>query len=105
MNNDTKPPLFPSLIDDVLKHPGQCVDNVFAHVWKGLRFSGLTQRSGFKKRSGVPIVDSVFLLVMWKWIDVPSIAVFAKQSLKVFSEAKRMSCMNCLSVKMLIGVD
>ena len=89
MNNDTKTRLFPSLIDDVLKHPGQCVDNVFARVWKGLSFNRLIQRSGFKKRSGVPIIDSVFLLVLWKWIDVSSIAVFAKQSLKVFSEAKK----------------
>ncbi len=89
MNNDTKPRLFPSLIDDVLKHPGQCVDNVFAGVWKGLNISRLIQCSGFKKRSGVPVIDSVFLLVLWKWIDVSSIAVFAKQSLRVFSEAKK----------------
>jgi len=89
MNNDTKTRLFPSLIDDVLKHPGHCVDNVFASVWKRLNFNSLIQRSGFKKRSGVPIIDSVFLLVLWKWIDVSSIAVFAKQSLKVFSEAKK----------------
>ena len=89
MNNDTKTHLFPSLINDVLKHPGQCVDNVFASVWNGLSFGRLIQRSGFKKRSGVPIIDSVFLLVLWKWIDVSSIAVFARQSLKVFSEAKK----------------
>jgi len=89
MNNDTKPHLFPSLIDDVLKHPGHCVDNVFASVWKRLNFNSLIQRSGFKKRSGAPVIDSVFLLVLWKWIDVSSIAVFAKQSLKVFSEAKK----------------
>jgi hypothetical protein len=89
MNNDTKRSLFPSLIDEVLKHQGHCVDNVFANVWKGLNFSRLVQRSGFKKRSGVPVIDSVFLLLLWKWIDVTSIAVFAKQSLKVFSNAKK----------------
>lgn len=89
MNNDTKTRLFPSLIDDVLKQPGHCVDNVFASVWKRLNFNDLIQRSGFKKRSGVPIIDSVFLLILWKWIDVSSIAVFARQSLKVFSAAKK----------------
>jgi len=78
MNNATKRSLFPSLIDDVLKHPEQCVDNVFASVWKRLNFSSFIQRSGFKKRSGVPVVDSVFLLVLWKWVDVSSIAVFAR---------------------------
>jgi len=84
-----KPRLFPSLVDDVLKDPSHCVDNVFASVWKALNFSRLIQRAGFKKRSGVPVVDSVFLLVLWKWIAASSIAVFAKQSLKVFSEAKK----------------
>jgi len=89
MNHDTNKGLFPSLIEEVLEHPGQCVDNVFAEVWKGLKFNQLIHRVGFKKRTGVPIVDSVFLLVLWKWIDVSSIAVFARQSLQVFSAAKK----------------
>lgn len=89
MNNDTKRRLFPSLIDDVLKNPRHCVDNVFANVWKTLNFSHLIQRSGFKKRSGVPVSDAVFLLLLWKWIDVSSISVFSKRSLKVFSDAKK----------------
>lgn len=40
-NNDTKKCLFPGLIKDVLKHLGQCADNVFAGVWKGLNISRL----------------------------------------------------------------
>ena len=78
-----------SLIEEVLEHPGQCVDNIFAEVWKGLKFNQLIHRVGFKKRTGVSIVDSVFLLLLWKWIDVSSIAVFARQSLQVFSTAKK----------------
>jgi len=89
MNHDTNKRLFPSLIEEVLEHPGRCVDNVFAAAWKSLKFNQLIQDAGFKKRTGVPIVDSVFLLVLWKWIDVSSIAVFAKQSLRVFSSAKK----------------
>ncbi|MCF6299328.1 MAG: hypothetical protein L3J01_05560 [Thiomicrorhabdus sp.] len=89
MNSDTKRRLFPSLIDDVLNHPGHCVDNVFARLWKSLNLNSLIQRSGFKKRSGVPVVDSVFLLILWKWINVSSISIFAKQSLEVFSDAKK----------------
>ncbi len=34
MNNDTKQVLIPSLIEDVLTHPGQCIDNIFSSVWK-----------------------------------------------------------------------
>jgi len=56
MNNDTKPRLFPNLIDEVLKDPGHCVDNAFAPVWKALNFSRIIQRAGFKKRSGVPVL-------------------------------------------------
>ena len=89
MNHDTNKRLFPSLIEEVLEHPGQCVDNVFAEVWKGLKLNQLIGRVGFKKRTGVSIVDSVFLLLLWKWIDVSSIAVFARQSLQVFSTAKK----------------
>lgn len=89
MHNDTNKHNFPSLIEDVLSHPGQCVDNVFAGVWKGLKLNKLIHRSGFKKRTGVPVTDAVFLLLLWKWIDISSIAVFAKRSLKTFSDAKK----------------
>lgn len=66
MNHDTNKRLFPSLIEEVLEHPGQCVDNVFAKVWKGLKINQLIYRVGFQKRTGVCIVDSVFLLLLWK---------------------------------------
>ncbi len=89
MNNDTNKRLFPSLIEDVLSHPGQCVDNIFAGVWKSLNLNRLIQRAGFKKRTGVPIGEAVFLLLLWKWIDVSSIAVFARRSLNTFSAAKK----------------
>lgn len=89
MNTATNKPLLPSLIAEVLEHPGQCVDNVFAVVWKELKINGLIKQAGFKKRTGVSVVESVFLLLLWKWIEVSSIAVFAKQSLRVFSAAKK----------------
>lgn len=89
MNNDTNNSLFPSLIEDALNHPGQCIDNIFAGVWKGLNLNKLIQQAGFKKRTGVPVADAVFLLILWKWIDVSSIAVFARRSLKTFSDAKK----------------
>ena len=89
MNNDTNKRLFPSLIEQVLSHPGQCVDNVFAGVWKGLKLSSLIRSVGFRKRTGVCVTEAIFLLILWKWIDVSSIAVFSRKSLKTFSEAKK----------------
>ncbi len=82
---------MPSLIDDVLKQPGHCVDNVFASGWKGLNFGRLIQRSVFRIQETIRCsrYRFCFLLVLRKWIDVSSIAVFDKQSLKVFSEAKK----------------
>lgn len=89
MHNDTNKRILPSLIEDMLSHPGQCVDNIFAGVWKGLNLNNLILRAGFKKRTGVPVTDAIFLLVLWKWVDKSSIAVFAKKSLKTFSDAKK----------------
>ena len=89
MNNDTNKRLLPSLIDEVLSHPGRCVDNVFAGVWKELKLNRLIQRAGFNKRTGISITEAVFLLVLWKWIDASSIAVFSRKSLKTFSDANK----------------
>ena len=89
MNHDTKKHLLPSLIGEVLSHPGRCVDNIFAGVWKGLKLNRLIQRAGFKKRTGLSITEAVFLLVLWKWIDASSISVFSRKSLKTFSDANK----------------
>jgi len=89
MNNGTNNGLFPSLIEEVLIHPAQCVDNIFSSVWKNLNVGKLIKRSGFRKRSGVSVMETVFLLVLWRWINLPSIAVFSRQSLKTFSDAKK----------------
>ena len=89
MNSDTNRRLFPSLVDDVLSHPGQCVDNIFAQAWKSLNLNKLIQQAGFKKRTGVGITEALFLLVLWKWINASSIAVFCRQSLSTFSAAKK----------------
>lgn len=89
MNNGTGKHLFPSLVDDVLGHPDQYVDNIFAHAWKSLNLSKLVAQAGFKKRTGVSVTDAMFLLVLWKWINVTSIAVFCRRSLSTFSGAKK----------------
>ena len=89
MNNGTNKRILPSLIDEVLNHPGQCVDNVLAGVWRGLKLNRLIQQAGFKKRTGLSVTEVLFLLVLWKWIDAPSIALFSRKSLKTFSVANK----------------
>ncbi|HEB92346.1 MAG TPA: hypothetical protein ENI94_02550 [Gammaproteobacteria bacterium] len=51
MDNDTNKRILPSLIGEALNHPGRCVDNVFAGVWKGLKLNRLIQQAGFKKHN------------------------------------------------------
>lgn len=46
-------------------------------------------RASFKKRSGTPIGDLVYLLMLWTWMKVDSIGMFARESLKAFSLAQK----------------
>lgn len=89
MNDRTNNPLFPSIVDDVLRHSDHCVDNIFAQAWKGLNLNRLIRQLGFTKRTGVSINEALFLLLLWRWINVSSIAVFCRQALKTFSCAKK----------------
>ena len=72
MNPATNTRLMPSLIEEMLVHPGHCVDNLFARVWKSLNLNKLIQQAGFKKRTGLSVTDAVFLLLLWKWVNVAS---------------------------------
>jgi hypothetical protein len=89
MKNATKHDCLPPLIANVLHDPLTHVDNLFADTWKQLRFGSLIHKAGFRKRSGTDIVDVVFLLLLWKWINVSSISVFAKKAIGVFSHARK----------------
>jgi hypothetical protein len=89
MNNDTKSSALPSLIGTVLADQQHCIDNVFASTWKTLRFNSLLKSAGFTKRSGLHIAQAVFLLLLWKWLNVSSIAMFSRKALGTFSKAKK----------------
>lgn len=88
-NTDTKDRDLPPLIGDVLKDPQLYVDNFFADAWKQLGLRSLIKGAGFSKRSGTDIVAIVYLLLVWKWIHVSSIGVFARKSLGLFSHARK----------------
>jgi hypothetical protein len=89
MNNDTNRCSLPSLISGVLAGQKHYVDNLFADTWKELRFNTLLKTTCFTKRSGLQITQAVFLLLLWKWLNVSSIAMFSRKALDTFSAAKK----------------
>jgi hypothetical protein len=89
MNNDTNNSALPSLIDGIIADQKLYIDNLFADTWKALRFNTLLNSAGFTKRSGLQITQAVFLLLMWKWLNVSSIAMFSRKALGTFSDAKK----------------
>ena len=89
MNNDTNNHGLPPLISGVLKDPKHCIDNLFANTWSALGFNRLLKTAGFTKRSGIQISEAVFLLLLWKWLNVSSIALFSRKALGTFSTAKK----------------
>lgn len=72
-----------------IKNKASYIDNLFADTWKELKLNKWISLSGFKKRSGIDISEAVFLLLLWKWLNVSSIAMFSRQALNVFSQAKK----------------
>lgn len=89
MNPDTIPPALPTLTTHLLTCPGSQVDNLFSKMWQKLNFKALLVQSGFKKRSGTPATDVVYLLMLWVWLKVDSVGMFSRESLLSFSAAKK----------------
>jgi len=89
MKSDTPSRRLPTLISEFFTTPEECFDNVFSASWKSLKLSQLIHKSGFTKRSGLGISEAVFLLLVWKWINVSSIGMFARQSLGNFANASK----------------
>ena len=89
MDHGTRRDSLPPLVGPVLTGGGQYIDNLLAEAWKTLRFNRLLARAGFGKRSGTDVAETVFVLVVWKWLAVSSIAMFCRDSLGMFSLAKK----------------
>ena len=89
LKNDTIAGRLPPLISDVITEPKQYIDNLFADTWKKLKLNSLISRAGFTKRSGIGITEAVFLLLLWKWLNMSSIAMFSKKALGSFSRARK----------------
>jgi hypothetical protein len=89
MNGDTNNPLLPTLTADLLTRSGIHTDNLFSTMWKRLRFDTLLSQSGLKKRTGTPVTEVVYLLLLWVWLKANSIGMFSRESLLSFSAARK----------------
>lgn len=89
MNSVTKPLDLPSLTADLLSQTNLKIDNTFSSTWKSLRFNTMLNQAKFSKRSGTPVSDVVYLLMLWVWLKVDSVAMFSKDALLSFSAAKK----------------
>jgi SRSO17 transposase len=89
MNRGTTPLALPDLTADLLRDNGLLVDNLFADLWKRVGMKTLLNQAGFSKRSGTPMHELVYCLVLWVWLKAGSLGLFARESLQTFSQAEK----------------
>ena len=89
MNSDTSSSVLPSLTAEYLSRHDVQVDNLFSKAWQRIGFNRLLKQARFSKRSGSPVSDVVYLLLLWVWLKADSIAMFSRESLQSFSITKR----------------
>jgi SRSO17 transposase len=82
MNRATKILELPALTVDLLKANGVLIDNVFASLWRDIGMKTVISRAGFNKRSGTPMNDVMFGLMLWLWLKKDSIGMFARECLQ-----------------------
>ena len=82
MNRATKIIELPALTVDLLKANGVLIDNVFASLWQEVGMRTILSRAGFNKRSGTPMSDVMFSLMLWLWLQKESIGMFARECLQ-----------------------
>jgi len=89
MNDATNQDLLPPLVADLLNDPVTYIDNIFADGWKRLRINSLMNKAGLTKRTGAQASEVLYLLLIWRWLNVSSIGMFAGRALGLFSQAKK----------------
>jgi SRSO17 transposase len=82
MNRATKLMELPALTADLLNANGILVDNVFASLWREIGMKTILRKAGFCKRSGTPIGEVMFSLMLWLWLKKESIGMFAREGLQ-----------------------
>jgi len=89
MHRDTNQPALPDLTASLIREKGCLIDNLFADLWQQVGMKTLLCRAGFRKRSGTPIHELIYCLMLWVWLKVDSIGLFARESLQTFSQARK----------------
>jgi len=89
MNHGIKSIALPDLTANLLRDGGCLIDNVFADLWTQLGMKAKLNRLGFHKRSGSPANEVVYALMVWVWLKVDSVGMFARESLKTYSQASK----------------
>ena len=89
MNHATKISQLPELTAHLLRDGGCLIDNLFADLWTHMSMKARLNRLGFHKRSGTPVHELVYCLMIWVWLKVDSIGMFSRESLKTFSRAEK----------------
>lgn len=89
MNCATKHDLLPPLVADLLNDPIAYIDNLFADGWKRLNMNRLIVKAGISKRSGTQPSEVMYLLLIWRWLNVSSIRMFSTHAIGLFSQASK----------------
>jgi SRSO17 transposase len=82
MNRATKIIELPALTVDLLEANGILIDNIFAKLWREIGMKTVLSRAGFNKRSGTPISEVIFGLMLWLWLQKESIGMYARDCLQ-----------------------
>jgi SRSO17 transposase len=82
MNRAIKMTELPVLTLDFLSAKGILIDNVFASLWRETGMKTLLSRAGFNKRSGTPMHEVIYGLMLWIWLKKESIGMFAREGLQ-----------------------
>ena len=89
MNLGTKTIELPQLTANLLRDGGCLIDNLFADLWRHMDMKARLNRIGFYKRSGTSSHELVYCLMIWVWLKVDSVGMFARESLRTFSCAEK----------------
>jgi hypothetical protein len=89
LKNDINTDSLPPLISVVITNSKHYIDNLFADTWKQLKLNSPIRGTGFTKRSGIEVKEAVFVLLIWKWLNMSSIAMLSKKALGTFSRARK----------------
>ena len=92
----TETACHPPLISGVISDSKHFIDNLFADAWKQLNLNMRIKQAGFTRRSGIEITEAVFVLLIWKWLNMSSIAMFSQKALGLFSKARKDVMYNLL---------